>query len=82
MVWVGGKNRFLYLDSLPLLSQHCLRPLSLAPTRRRLNALTHSTTQQTRSIESSRRSINGKVSYSNSLVLIIRIVSHTIFVLF
>ena len=82
--WCGwvGKNRFLYLDSLPLLSQHCLLPLSLALTQRWLSALTHSTTQQTRLLESSSLSRMAVFSYSNSVLLIILIMSYTIFVLY
>ena len=82
--WCGwvGKNRFLYLDSLPLLSQHCLLPLSLALTQRWLSALTHSTTQQTRLLESSSLSRMAVFSYSNSVLLILLIMSYTIFVLY
>jgi hypothetical protein len=78
----GQKNRFLYLDSLPLLSQHCLLPLSLALTQRWLSALTHSATQQTRLLDSSSLSRMAVFSYSNSVLLIILIMSYTIFVLY
>ena len=61
-------------------SRQPLQPFNLQPLRAfQLNQLTHSTTQQTRSIEAS--TSDRMVSYSNFSVPIIRIISHTISVL-